>query len=180
MEDAVIDDLENVFHGEDASHQYVNPDPDASKPVEKFDYAETIVSSFEDEFRNIPNAAAERRKHKEELTKKLADLTKKLKNTKNIKNHKMRAQNAVIAERRKKLREEIESVKDDLFAITQEESGENISSTSLVDATVSEAAGKEKLPSKNPQNPASFITANNSNLFGGSVSSFPPETSLKF
>ena len=165
------DNLEDVFQEGDSTHVYVNPDPDAAKPSERFDYADSVVSSLEADFKNMPDIAGERRKHKEALSKKLADLTKKLKGTKNIKNHRMRAQNTLIAEKRKKLRTQIETVKDDLYAIELEEKGGEVSSTSLVDATVQgvESSSTTSLPAASkapkPDNPASYITANNSKLF---------------
>jgi hypothetical protein len=164
-------DLEDVFQEGDSTHVYVNPDPDAAKPNERFDYADSIVSSLEADFKNMPDIAGERRKHKENLTKKLADLTKKLKTTKNIKNHRMRAQNALIAEKRKKLRAQIETVKDDLYAIELEEKGGEVSSTSLVDATVQgvdetpDPVVTRPKPVPDPSNPGSYITASNSSLF---------------
>jgi predicted RNase H-like nuclease (RuvC/YqgF family) len=163
------EDIEKLFESENNSYFYTNPDPDASKPVEKFDYAESVVSSIEAEFKNMPDVATERKNHKEELTKKLAILTKQLKNTKNIKNYKMAKQNAEIAKKRKNLREQIASIKDDLFAISHEESGENTSSSSLVDSTIQNSS----------KNPSSFITATNTKLFGGFGDQKEGET-LKF
>lgn len=181
MEEQNLDtdeNLESVFQDANDSHVYVNPDPEAAKISERFDYAESVVSSLEADFNNMPDVAGERRKHKEELTAKLAALTKKLKATKNIKNHRMRAQNAKIAENRKKLRAQIENAKDDLYAIELEEKGGQVSSTSLVDATVQ---GVESEKPKDPQNPASYITANNSKLFDtASISSTVPSGSFKF
>lgn len=159
-----LEDLEGVFQAEDSSHVFINPDPEASKPTPSLDYAENVVSSIETEFNNMANSSENRRLHKEELTKKLAELTKKLRQTKNIKNHKMRTQNAAIAKKRKDLKEQIEAVKDDLYAINMEEAGEDVSSTSLVDASLT--SNKETKPVPDPSKPASFITANNSNLFG--------------
>lgn len=181
------EDLEGVFQVEDSAHVYVNPDPDASKPEPSLDYAENVVSSIESEFNNMANSSENRRLHKEELTKKLAELNKKLRQTKNIKNHKMRTQNAAIAKKRKDLKAQIEAVKDDLYAISMEEAGEDVSSTSLVDASVNESlANKDTNPVPDPNKPASFITANNSNLFGtGGVADIntylgKPPGSLKF
>ena len=173
------DELENVFQAEDEAHVFVNPDPDASKPSEKFDYAESVVSSIESEFKNMPDVSEDRKRHKEELRAKLADLNKQLKKKKNIKNHKMRAQNAVIAKQRAEIRKQIESVKDDLYAIDMEEAGDDVSSASLVDTVL-----HKQTPEKPPINrsftsgtiygPGNIfstagtpigINANNANLF---------------
>jgi len=102
----------------------------------KFDYADTVVQGIENEYKDLPDIKAERKKEKEALTKKLKDLQSKVKKIKNIKNYKMAEQNAKKAESRKKIRAEIESVKDKLHAIDMEEKGSEVTSGQLLNETL--------------------------------------------
>lgn len=187
---------DDIFDDIISSHVYINPDIAATAPSEKFDYAENVVNALEEEFKGLSiSVPEERKKHKEDLKTKLAILTKQLKSIKNVKNHRMRHINEKNAERRKKLRIQIETIKDDLYAIDLEEKGSEISSTSLVDATVqgfeampaskvrsastssnvqrSQQSSGLKKNTEEPRKQQSYITASNSNLFGsGTLGAF--------
>ena len=134
-----LEDLDNddeLFQQHDSTFVYTNPDPDANIPSIIPDYGEKIAADMESSFQNMPNIAQERKDEREHLTTKLADLGKQLRSIKNIKNHKMRHLNAKNAERRARIRAQIEQVKQELFDLELEEKGSQVTSTSLVDATV--------------------------------------------
>lgn len=110
---------------------------DANTETEqKFDYADTIVKDIENEYQNLPDVKAERKKEKEALLKKMKDLQLRLKKIKNIKNHKLVEQNAKKAELRTRIRATIESIKDKLHAIDLEEKGSEITSDQLMNETL--------------------------------------------
>jgi hypothetical protein len=101
-----------------------------------FDYGQKIISSIEAEYKGLPDVSIDRVKEKAALSLKLKEKQNKLRNTKNIKNHKKVVQNAQISDIRKKLRAEIEEIKDQIYNIDLEEKGSNITSTNLVDASI--------------------------------------------
>jgi len=108
----------------------------------KFSYADTIVKGIENEYQNLPDVKAERKKEKEGLSKKLKDLQGKLKKVKNVKNHRAVEQNTKKAELRSRLRKEIEDIKDKLHAIDLEEKGSEVTSNQLMDETLKSTSKK--------------------------------------
>lgn len=108
----------------------------------KFSYADTIVKGIENEYQNLPDVKAERKKEKESLSKKLKDLQGKLKKVKNVKNHRAVEQNTKKAELRSRIRKEIEDIKDKLHAIDLEEKGSEVTSNQLMDETLKGALKK--------------------------------------
>lgn len=107
-----------------------------SRDEKPYDYAESIIAKIEDEYKNMPSVDVERKKEREGLIKKITELTKSLNKCKNVKNHRKTQINQTLAEKRKKIKTEIEKVKDALHQISVEEKGANVSSQRLVDATL--------------------------------------------
>lgn len=99
-------------------------------------YGQRIVEKIEAEYKNAPDVAAERAMERKSLEEKLKILEKKLKNTKNVKNLRMRKLNAEKSAKRAVIRQEIDNIKDVLYNLSLEEKGAGITSTNLVDATI--------------------------------------------
>jgi hypothetical protein len=106
--------------------------------------SDTVVENIEEEFRNPNNPIAEREKDKAHLEARLAELTKKLKQTGNVKNHRAVVANAQRSQMRKVLREKIEEVKDGLEKIKMEEDGEKITAEKLMAANKTKQTEQDK------------------------------------
>ena len=102
-----MDEIDSLFEREIKNHQ-------------PYDFASDKVNKIEEEFKKLPNDNIEREEHKKQLEAKHKELKAQLNGLKNIKNTKMIQANAKIAEKRKKIRAEIEKVKDILYDISLE------------------------------------------------------------
>jgi hypothetical protein len=101
-----------------------------------YSYAEEVVNSIEQTYRQPKEIANERDREKNELTLKIGELKKKLNQTRNVRNPRKTSINQSLADKRKKLRAEIETIKDRLYQIDVEEKGSGMTSKDLVDATI--------------------------------------------
>lgn len=98
-------------------------------------FGDRILQDIEEDYKGIATKSQERKKERLALEKKLADKQTSLKKCKNVKNHRKTDINTKIAEKRKKLREEITQIKDELYNLALEEKGSQTTSESLVEGT---------------------------------------------
>lgn len=101
-----------------------------------YDHSETVVERIEAEYRQIPDAIRERELEKSTLTREMETLKRKIKSTKNVRNHRMVVANTAKSTARKEMKDRIEKIKDRLYEIELEEKGSNITSQNMVDATL--------------------------------------------
>jgi chromosome segregation ATPase len=101
-----------------------------------YDHSETVVERIEAEYRQIPDAIRERELEKSTLTKEMETLKRKIKSTKNVRNHRMVVANTAKSTARKEMKDRIEKIKDRLYEIELEEKGSGITSQNMVDATL--------------------------------------------
>lgn len=120
---------------QEVKEDYVFQDPEAHliETSGKVDHAQSVVQQIENEYKNLPDISVERAKERKELEAKLKSLQKQLKSTKNVKNHRNVKANTERANMRKKLKEKIERVKDDLYRLEREEEGAAVTPSQLVD-----------------------------------------------
>jgi signal transduction protein with GAF and PtsI domain len=111
-------------------------------------FADKIIRQTEAEFINplVKDSERERADEKEMLLVQLRELRRKLARTKNIRsmNPVIRQKNISIAEKRKKINEEIEKIKDRLFIISEERLGAKIDPDSLLSTHLNEIERTER------------------------------------
>jgi signal transduction protein with GAF and PtsI domain len=111
-------------------------------------FADKIIRQTEAEFINplVKDSERERADEKEMLLVQLRELRRKLARTKNIRsmNPVIRQKNISIAEKRKKINEEIEKIKDRLFIISEERLGAKIDPDSLLSTHLNETERTER------------------------------------
>lgn len=101
-----------------------------------YDYGQKVIDEIENEYKGLGTAKVEREREKAKITDQLKTLQVKLRKMKNVKNHRKANINADIASKRKAIKIQIESLKDRLYDINEEEKGAEVTSGTLMESTL--------------------------------------------
>lgn len=96
-------------------------------------YADKLIDDIEKEYKNLSKEPEDREKEKKELGDRLREVKSKLKKTKNVRGVNHRAANEAQAEKRRKLRQEMKDIEDQLSLIEMEEEGTTFSTKAMLD-----------------------------------------------
>jgi DNA gyrase/topoisomerase IV subunit B len=101
-----------------------------------YDYGQKVIDEIENEYKGLGSAKAEREKEKSMINEQIKTLQVKLRKMKNVKNHRRININTDIASKRKAIKTQIETLKDRLYDITEEEKGSTVTSGTLMEPTL--------------------------------------------